>query len=163
MPPARSSLRTRLLVVAVAFVVIGCIMGVGSLTMLVPDWRAAHGGGRTGTFTLTEPMSCDRNPPPRQRCGWFGDFVSDDGTVVRRDKELAGGLPDGASAGDTVDARDTGSRTEIYPLTDRSTWKQSAGFAALGFGAGLIGLLALEPWSWRRRWRERARRPVSRR
>ncbi|WP_433292938.1 hypothetical protein ACQP2F_29350 [Actinoplanes sp. CA-030573] len=155
MSPARGGFRTRLLVVAAFFVVIGCTIGVGSLTMLVPDWRAAHGGGRTGTFTLTEPMSCDRWPPPRQRCGWFGDFVSDDGTVVRRDMELAGGLPAGASAGDTVGARDTGSPTAIYLLTDRSTWKSSAGFAALGLGAGLAGLLALEPWSWRRRWRAR--------
>ncbi|MEU8821884.1 hypothetical protein [Actinoplanes sp. NPDC048796] len=155
MPAKRAKHLIGLRVIAVFWVVIGGVMGVGSLVMLVPAVRAAHGEGRSGTFTLVEPMSCDRWEPPRQRCGWFGDFTSDDGKDVRTDMELAGGLPDGAKAGDVITARDTGSATEIYQLTDDSTWKQTAGFAALGLGACLIGLLVLQPWSWLRRWQGR--------
>ncbi|XVV12952.1 hypothetical protein ACQP2X_00935 [Actinoplanes sp. CA-131856] len=132
---------------AAFWVVIGAVVGAGSLTMLVPDVRAAHGEGRVGTFTLTEPMSCDRWEPPRQRCGWFGDFVSDDGRDVRTDMELSGGLPDGARTGDVIAARDTGSQTAIYPLTGDQSWKQAAAFAALGLTACLAGLLTLRPWS----------------
>ncbi|BCJ48500.1 hypothetical protein GCM10010168_64350 [Actinoplanes ianthinogenes] len=145
------SARTRLRIAAIAFVVIGAIGSVGTATMLAPDWRAAHGGGVTGTFTLTEPMSCDRREPPRQRCGWFGDFRGDDGRTVRRDMELADGLPPGAAVGDTLAARDTGSRTQIYPVDDVRTWRTSAAFFAGFTGAFLIGLLLLEPWRWRRR------------
>ncbi|SNY67722.1 hypothetical protein [Paractinoplanes atraurantiacus] len=66
--------------------------------------------------------------------------------------ELSGGLPAGAKVGDVIAARDTGSLTAIYLLTGDHRWKQTAGFAALGLGACLIGLLVLQPWSWLRRW-----------
>jgi hypothetical protein len=141
----------RLLPVAIGWVILGGVMAVGGLILTVPQWRAAHGEGRTGTFTLTEPTSCDRYSPPRQRCGWFGDFVSSDGTVVRRRFELAGGLPPGAQIGNTIPARDTGSFTVIYPLTGTPSWTTPAGFAAAGFGACLVGLLILRPWP-RGRW-----------
>jgi hypothetical protein len=151
-PRRRSpNMRLRLRVVAIAWVIIG---GIGACTAgftLVPDVRAARGGGETGSFVLTEPQSCDRYQPARQRCGWFGDFVSDDGRTVRRNMDLAGGLPPGAQAGDTVAARDTGSQATIYPIDDTTTWRTTAAFFA--------GLLALQPWTWRHRLRQR-RRPT---
>jgi hypothetical protein len=147
--------------IAIGWVIIGGFGACGATIMLVPAWQAAHGGGHMGTFTLTEPNSCDRYPPPRQRCGWFGDFVSDDGTVARRHMELAGGLPPGAQPGDTLRARDTGSWAQIYRETDTQSWRTSAGFLAAFSGAFLIGILVLQPWSWRGRLGHR-RAPESR-
>ncbi|GAA1791861.1 hypothetical protein HC028_01300 [Planosporangium flavigriseum] len=148
MPGDPFKFRTPVVLVITAIgVAFGAVMGIGGLVLTVPEWRAAHGAGRTGTFTLTEPMSCDRWQPPRQRCGWFGDFVSDDGKVVRQGMELDGGLPPGAKVGDTLEARDTGSLAQIYPLKAAPSWKGSAGFAAGGFGICLVCLLVLQPWS----------------
>ncbi|GAA3234085.1 hypothetical protein ACFO1B_23670 [Dactylosporangium siamense] len=105
--------------------------------------------------TLTEPISCDRLPPPQQRCGWFGDFVSDDGTVVRHRMQLDGRLPQGATAGESIPARDTGGLAQIYPATGSPEWKPYAKILAGSAVAFLVGLALLRPWSWRRRWRQR--------
>jgi hypothetical protein len=149
------TLRVRLRVVAIAWVIIGAIGACGTGFMLVPDWRAAHGGGVTGTFALTEPMGCDRLKPPRQRCGWFGDFRSDDGQTIRAHMELSGGLPAGAQVGDTLAARDTGSLAQIYQIDDSRSWRSSAGFFAAFFGGFVIGIALLQPWTWRDRLRQR--------
>lgn len=149
------NLRVRLMVVGIAGVIIGVIGACGSGFLLVPAWQAAHGGGVTGTFTLTELVGCDRYQPPRQRCDWFGDFRSDDGTIVRRDMELAGGLPPGARVGDTVPARDTGSLTQIYQANDSQGGRLPAGFLAAFSAAFLVGIVALQPWTWRDRLRRR--------
>lgn len=152
-PTKSPNTRVRLMVVAIGWVVIGAIGACGSGSMFVPAWQAAHGGGVTGTFTLTEPLSCDRYQPPRQRCGWFGDFRNDDGKNVRRHVELAEGLPPNAQVGDTVPARDTGSLTAVYKVDDRQGWRSSAGFFAAFSVALLLGILVLQPWSWRDRFK----------
>jgi len=152
-------LRVYVLIAAVMLLVAGGVGTVGGAMLAIPAWQAAHGEGSTGTLTLTEPMSCDRLPPPRQRCGWFGDFVSDDGTVVRHRLELDGGLPPGAASGDTLRARDTGSLAIIYPEAGSPGWKsyeKVVGWSVAGFVAGM---LLLKPWSWRRRWRRRGAGP----
>ncbi|MEV0132962.1 hypothetical protein AB0H83_31430 [Dactylosporangium sp. NPDC050688] len=141
-------------VLAAMLVVFGGFGAVAAASLLIPAWRAAHGDGHTGTFTLTEPNGCDRYQPPQQRCGWFGDFVSDDGLVVQRHKELSGGLPPGAAVGETVAARDSGSRTVIYPLPDAPTWKEPAGYTAVFTGILLLGVVLLRPWRWARRKRD---------
>lgn len=146
-------IRVTVVIVASVLVVVGGFGSAGAAALTIPAWRAAHGAGSTGTFTLTEPISCDRWPPPRQRCGWFGDFVSDDGTVVRRRMELAGGLSPGSAVGDSLRARDTGSLAQIYPETGGQGWMLSAKFLA-GFGAAfIVGIVLLRPWSWWRRGR----------
>lgn len=143
------------LVMAVALLVIGGIGSLGAGSLAIPAWRAAHGQGRVGTFTLTEPLSCDRYAPPRQRCGWFGDFVSADGAVTLHRRELSGGLPPGAAVGDTLPARDAGSWTQVYQLSDSQTWKTSAGFSALSAGFFVLGVVLLHPWRLVRRRRGR--------
>lgn len=147
------------LLVAIGFLIVGGLGAVGATVLAVPDWRAAHGGGVSGTFTLTEPLSCDRYQPPRQRCGWFGDFRSDDGTVTRHRAELSGGLPPGAHVGQTVRAIDVGSLTLVYLEGDTQGWKTSALFVAGFLAAFLLGFLLLEPWRWRSRLRQRRRGP----
>lgn len=145
----RTELR-RLRAVAVGFVLIGLLGTFGATTLFVPAWRAAHEGGRTGSFVLTEPISCDRRQTPRQRCGWFGDFLSDDGSVVRRHRELAGGLPPGAEIGDAVPARDTGSWTQIYQGGDSQAWREPAGFLAASAALLVSGFVLVVPWRRRR-------------
>jgi hypothetical protein len=151
------NLRLRLKILAIGWVVIGgfgaCLAGLA----LVPDLRAAHGDGVTGRFTLTEPQTCDRYEPPRQRCGWFGDFLGEDGRTVRRHMDLNGGLPPGARVGDTVAARDAGSPAAVYPVEGSDAWRLTAGVFAGFSGAFVVGLVLLLPRSWRRwSWRRRS-------
>ena len=141
-------MRVKLLVLGILALLFGGVGTAGIAITTVPAWRAAQGAGRTGTFTLTDPTACDRWEPPRQRCGWFGDFVSDDGTVVRRHKQLSGGLPPGAEAGDGIPARDTGSRTAVFPLTGNQGWKDDAVVLAV-FGAIFVLGIVLT-WRCRR-------------
>lgn len=147
------NMRRRLKAVAIGWVLIGalgtCIAGLS----LPPDLRAAQGGGVTGRFTLTELNGCDDHPPPQQRCDWSGNFISDDGKTVAENMELAGELPSGATVGDTLAARDTGSRTQIYQLNDTRAWRMTAAFLAAFASAFLVGLAALQPWTWRDRFR----------
>ena len=147
-------MRVRLTVIAIIWVIIGACGAGGSGLQLVPAWQAAHGGGVSGRFTLTEPVGCDRYQPPRQRCEWFGDFGSDDGRTVRRGLQLAGGLPPGAQVGDTVAARDTGGLTQVYQAGDSRSWLLSARFFAGFCVAFLAGILLLQPWTW---WNRRRR------
>jgi hypothetical protein len=142
------------LLVAIGLLIVGGLGTIGATVLAVPDWQAAHGGGVSGTFTLTQPLSCDRYQPPRQRCGWLGDFRSDDGTVTRRGAELSGGLPPGAQAGQILRARNTGSLAQVYREGDTQGWKTSALFVAGFLAAFLLGFLLLEPWRWRSRLRQ---------
>jgi hypothetical protein len=145
-------MRRRLMVVAIGWVIFGAFGSCLAGFSLVPDVRAARGGGVTGTFTLTEPDGCDRFEPPKQRCGWFGDFRSDDGKTVHIRMYLEG-LPSTAQVGDTVAAREVGDPKTVYRADDRDTWQLTALFFA-GFSAVfLIGLLLLQPWTWRSRLR----------
>ncbi|MEV0133008.1 hypothetical protein AB0H83_31660 [Dactylosporangium sp. NPDC050688] len=125
---------------------------IGMLVMtasLVPAWQATHGGGRTGTFTLTEFTGCDRFKPPVQRCGWYGDFVSDDGAVVRSQQELVGGLPKGAQAGETLRARDVGSPGLIYQLDDTESFDQTVELLGGLTAVFVVGLVLSRPWRFR--------------
>ena len=136
-------IRRRLIVVAAGWVIIGGLIACGTGVALVPAVRAAHGGGVAGTITLTAPSGCDRYPPPRQRCGWFGDFRSDDGKTVRSNKELVGGLPPGAHRGDRVPARDTGDPAGVYPRDDSQSWRQLAVIFGVSLAAFLLGSAVL--------------------
>jgi hypothetical protein len=148
-------------VIAAFVLIVAGAVTAGLATLTVPAWRAAHGEGVVGTFTLKEPLSCDRLEPPQQRCGWFGDFVSDDGTVERRRMELHGGLPRGAKIGDTLRARDAGSRTQIYPESGETvSWKPYALALAITSLVAIVSFVIVQPWSWitsaRRRRKQRA-------
>jgi hypothetical protein len=155
-PPAEAARRRAvILVVAIAAVIFGALGACAAGSMLLPDLRAARGYGVVGTLTLTEPNGCDRYQPPKQRCGWFGDFHSGDGKVVKWDVELDGGLPPGAQVGDTIAARDAGDPNGVYRVDDHQTWRLSAVILA-GFSAAfLVGLVLLQPWTWRERLRQR--------
>ncbi|MGI5184508.1 hypothetical protein ACQEVZ_50470 [Dactylosporangium sp. CA-152071] len=149
--------RVKVLVLGIFALLLGGVGTAGAAITTVPAWRAAQGAGVTGTFTLTDPRPCDRWDPPRQRCGWVGDFVSDDGTVVRRDTGLSGGLPPGAKVGDTLPARDTGSPTVIYPLAGAQSWKDDAMTLAISVAIFVLGLVLTRPWCWCWSWWRRLR------
>jgi hypothetical protein len=80
------------------------------------------------------------DPPPKQRCGWFGDFISDDRAVVKHNVELAGGLPPGAKTADSVRARSAGSHNTVYRDRDTTSWQTDAMFLGLFSGALLLGI-----------------------
>ena len=148
------------LFVGICFLVFGAIGMLVLMASFVPAWQAAHGGGRTGTFTLTEFEGCDRFEPPVQRCGWFGDFVSDDGAVVRGRQRLAGGLPKGAQAGETLPARAVGGPGLIYQLDDTERVDQTVNFLAGFTVIFAVGLVLCRPWRFRAWLRSRSSRPV---
>lgn len=158
-PPAEAARRRAVIrVVAIVGVIFGALGACAAGSMLVPDLRADRGYGVVGTITLTETDGCDHYPPPKQRCDWFGDFHSGDDKVVERDVELNGGLPAGAQVGDTIAARDAGDPNGVYRVDDHQTWQVSA-VILTGFSAGfLVGLVLLQPWTWRERLRRRRRR-----
>ncbi|GAB3834851.1 hypothetical protein ACFPIJ_11005 [Dactylosporangium cerinum] len=58
-------MRVVVTIVRCVLAVFGGLGTVGAAVLTVPTWRAAHGYGTTGTFTLTDPISCDRWSPPR--------------------------------------------------------------------------------------------------
>ncbi|GLW27694.1 hypothetical protein [Actinoplanes regularis] len=152
-PPAPHVL---LRIVAAMLVLVGVVGTLGVGSMLVPEWRAAHGGGVTGTFTLTEPLGCDRRKPPDHQCDWFGDFRGEDGRTVRQHMEWSEYLPASAQIGDTLAARHTGSLAQIYPADGDTHWQLSAKIVAGCVAALLAGLVLLEPWMWRT-WLRRRR------
>jgi hypothetical protein len=132
----------RLLGMAIVMVALGGLFTIGSSTLAVPSWLAAHGYGSPGVFTLTESTGCDRNSPPHQRCGWSGDFVSDDHTVNKHDVDLAGGLPPGAHVGDTIRARASGSQRSVFRDGDTTGWQGDAVLFSISSGILLIGILS---------------------
>ena len=71
--------------------------------------------------------------------------------------ELNGGLRPGAQVGDTVAARDAGDPNGVYRLDDHQTWQLSAVVVAGFCAAFLVGLVLLQPWTWRDRLRQRRR------
>lgn len=144
----------------ICFLVLGVIGMLVLMASLVQSWQALHGGDRTGTFTLTEFTGCDRFKPPEQRCGWYGDFVSDDGTVVRSRQELVGGLPKGAQAGETLRTRDVGIPGLIYQLDDTESSGQTVGFIAVVAAMFAVGLALSRPWRFRAWLRSRSGRPA---
>ncbi|MEV4556274.1 hypothetical protein AB0K51_04655 [Kitasatospora sp. NPDC049285] len=102
----------------------------------VPDLEAHLGAGRPGVWTA-EPEYCAKGA-----CHVHGDFVSDDGRVVRTDLALRGDdslYP----AGFQVRARDAGSHDYVYPPGGLGNdWPANA----------LLTLLAALPlafWTWR--------------
>ena len=107
------------------FLVVLGVIDVGA------EWRAAHGGGVSGSFTVTR-SEC------RKGCMTYGDFAASDGNT-RTDVLLdEGGDGSRRAAGEVVAAHDTGDRLGVFPDGGAQQWGYSAGF--LGLGAGyLIG------------------------
>jgi hypothetical protein len=150
--------------VGVCFLAVGAIGPLALMASVVLAWQAHQHGDRVGTLTLTEFTGCDRFKPPQQRCGWYGDFVSDDGAVVRRHQELVGGLPKGAQAGETLRARDVGVPGLIYRLDDTGRPGRTADldFFAVCTGMFVIGLALTRPGrfgAWLRSRSSRRARP----
>lgn len=111
-------------VVALVFLIVG-LVDTG------PGWRAAHGHGIPGTFTVTS-QDCNRG------CMTYGDFTSTDGSDTRSGVQLVeGGSSPHRTDGTTVAALDTADRLGVYPVGTKD-WESSAVVAALG-GAYLLG------------------------
>jgi hypothetical protein len=128
-------------------------LGIGGLgTVALPGqaisaYRTSHGGGKPGTLTLVESLGCDRNRPPK--CGWYGDFASDDGTVVRSQLELLA-APESAAAGDNVRARYAGG-TVVFLEGDSTGWRPLVAMAVAFFVVFLVGLGATVHFLWPRK------------
>ena len=97
-----------------------------------PAVRAAAGHGTPGTIVLT------RTDCRGASCDWFGDFTSDDGSIVSPDAAMQEGVPDGAKVGDRLRALDTGARDGVYPERGSTEWV----FLVLYLVAGLVVIAA---------------------
>ena len=111
-----------------------------------PAYEARFGGGTDGVFTARD-ADCDDDV-----CTWRGDFRSDDGRRVLDDVGLIGAAD--LTAGDEVEAVDTGSDDAVYPADGGSNW-----FVITVLLAAVLVALLLWARAVRRRWRRR--RPVS--
>jgi hypothetical protein len=134
------------------YAVIGLVTGISEMG---PAVRAAEGHGRPGTLHVTS-RQCGR------ACVLRGDFVSDDGSVVRWNVEYFGAAPRGTVVGDQVGAIDTGG-DEVFQRSGSRHWVIDVLFV-------LTGLLAGGSWCLRylarpimRRQRRRRRRSAARR
>jgi hypothetical protein len=82
-----------------------------------PSWRARFGeSGTPGTFTAMEEDCSGRGG-----CSYWGEFVSDDGSIVRRDVILGSGHGD-VTVGDSTLAYDVGDRAAVYPPGGGHDW-----------------------------------------
>jgi hypothetical protein len=158
---------------AIIALLLGCCGFCGSFFAGAQEWLADHGAGDRGVVTLTEQLGCSHYDSPKKpdTCGWFGDFRSDDGTVLLHRVELSGGLPIGTGrVGDQIPARavrlfppQSGLLPQVYREGDTQGWHDNLPFV-LGFGGALvIGVLLTQPWWWRRRyqlWRQGWHRTV---
>ena len=142
------------ILIAVAWLAIGGFMLLGSAWMLLPALEASSGGGSAGVFVLTQ-SPCNPDIPPHKPCLWFGEFHSDDGTIVYRGGDLSLDKP--AHAGQTVRARYAKvlGRADVFHEDDTQAWRNPALFTGLGLVGVVGGLLMLEPWSWAERRRAR--------
>jgi hypothetical protein len=122
-------------IVALLFLIIG-------LVDARPGWRAAHGQGVPGTFTVTS-QHCHKG------CATYGDFTSTDGSDTQRDVQLIeGGSSPRRAIGTTVAALDTDDRLGVYPVETKD-WEASLA-VVLGGATYLVGWLA---WLGRRQLR----------
>jgi hypothetical protein len=104
-----------------------------------PGWRAAHGWGVSGTFTVGS-QDCHKG------CMTYGDFTSTDGRDSRQAVQLVeGGSSPRRAVGATVAALDTADRLGVYPVGTKE-WQSSLAIGLLGAGY-LVGWLA---WLMRR-------------
>src|SRR5262249_34646337 len=96
-------------------------------------WRAAHGGGVPGSFTVVS-SECGT----RKSCMTYGDFVASDGN--RRTDVLLdeGGFGPRRAVGAVVAAHDTGHRSGVFPDGGRQLGVFDIGFFILG-AAYLLG------------------------
>jgi hypothetical protein len=103
-----------------------------------PAWSAAHGGGRPGTFAATE-RSCSTGKITT--CGFFGTYVSDDGTV-RLSWVWLDEPPRGLEEGDTTPVVYAGgrSRPTVYAAYRSTEW------LIIG-GLGVVAVVALAVWA----------------
>jgi hypothetical protein len=106
------------------------VVGLGctglAATDIGPAVRAASGHGNPGTIVLTR-QDCQANS-----CDWFGDFTSDDGTVVFPDAAMQEGVPANAKVGDRLRALDTGARDGVYPVAGSTEWIYISLFLVVG-------------------------------
>ncbi|WP_106246395.1 hypothetical protein [Nonomuraea fuscirosea] len=82
---------------------------------VVPAYTAQFDTGTPGTFTATGRDCSGRT------CSWRGNFVSDDGLVVRRGIGLAPGA-EPAAVGDRVAATEVGHKRNVYPRAGSMDW-----------------------------------------
>jgi tetratricopeptide (TPR) repeat protein len=109
---------------------IALVVGLGCTGLAAvdigPAVRAATGNGSPGTIVLTREDCVAGN------CDWYGDFTSDDGSVVFTDAAMQEGVPAGAKVGDRLRALDTGARDGVYPASGSSEWIYISVFLVVG-------------------------------
>ncbi|QFG24277.1 hypothetical protein [Actinomadura sp. WMMB 499] len=111
--------------------VIACVLIVAAVKDARPAYTAQFGSGTPGVFTAREKDCSSRGP-----CVYSGDFVSDDGGLVREDVALVpGGGVSGVGA--STEAVDTGNPRGVYPADGSSDWLL---LTVLG-GAGVVVLV----------------------
>ncbi|NRQ32772.1 hypothetical protein HII36_13115 [Nonomuraea sp. NN258] len=123
---------------SVVLAVVGVLLLLASVPEFGPAIRAARGDGVSGAFTARQ-LQCIQHPG-HESCVWTGDFASGDGQIRRQGIEMYGSDRGTLTAGQIVQAVDTGRETRVYGPDGSDEWVFTGLLALAGLAVLVVGV-----------------------